>query len=140
MGAKAYSKTEIRDKLDSSGKGKIKETVKKLREEQEEKKSTLISSLGRIPKIPKPEKKVSNGPSFGDLLGGLDDVKPKPKSAPIKNKTKDLLQSFTDQSPIKPKSGSEKDKEKAKSSSDKDRHRSDRDKERSRDKDRSRDK
>jgi len=138
--SKAYSKTEIRDKLDSSGKEKIKETVKKLREEQEEKKSTLISSLGRIPKIPKPdsEKKVSNGPSFGDLLGGLDNVKPKPKAAPIKNKTKDLLQSFTDQSPNKPKSRSEKDKEKVKSSSEKEKHRSDRDKERSRDKDKDR--
>merc|ERR1712233_111234 len=93
-----------------------------------------------IPKIPKPdsEKKVSNGPSFGDLLGGLDNVKPKPKAAPIKNKTKDLLQSFTDQSPNKPKSRSEKDKEKVKSSSDKEKHRSDRDKERSRDKDKDR--
>merc|ERR1712073_245085 len=134
--SKSYSKTEMRDKLESSVKEKIKETAKKMKEEVEAKSApSIISSLGRIPKISKadPEKKNS-GPSFGDMMGGLDTVKPKPKAAPIKNKNKDLLEAFTDLSPIKPKSKSD-----SKSSSS-DKSRSDKDKERSKDKDRHRSK
>merc|ERR1712029_922333 len=135
--SKSYSKTEIRDKLQTPEKEKIKEVAKKLKEETKTSSTSLISSLGRIPKFSKPDaEKKSNGPSFGDMLGDLDSMKPKPKAAPFKNKNKDLLDAFTDQSPNKPKSKSD-----SKSSSN-DRHKSDkdrdRDKERSRDKDRDR--
>merc|ERR1712079_525609 len=121
--------------LESSVKEKIKETAKKMKEEVEAKSApSIISSLGRIPKISRadPEKKNS-GPSFGDMMGGLDTVKPKPKAAPIKNKNKDLLEAFTDLSPIKPKSKSDN------KSSSSDKSRSDKDKERSKDKDREKD-
>lgn len=133
--SKSYSKTEMRDKLESSVKEKIKETAKKMKEEVEAKSApSIISSLGRIPKISKADsEKKNNGPSFGDMMGGLDTVKPKPKAAPIKNKNKDLLEAFTDLSPIKPKSKSD-----SKSSSS-DKSRSDKDKERSKDKDREKD-
>jgi len=135
--SKSYSKTEIRDKLQTPEKEKIKEVAKKLKEETKTSSTSLISSLGRIPKFSKPDaEKKSNGPSFGDMLGDLDTMKPKPKAAPFKNKNKDLLDAFTDQSPNKPKSKSD-----SKSSSS-DRHKSDKDrdkdKERSRDKDRDR--
>ena len=135
--SKSFSKTEMRDKLQSSDKDKIKEIAKKLKEESTKAAPSIISHLGRIPKIKKPdsEKKIaSNGSSFGDLLGGMDTVKPKPKAAPIKNKNKDLLETFTEMSPIKPKSRSDK------SSSSGEKERSDKDKERSKDKDRHRDK
>ena len=149
--SKSFSKTEMRDKLQSSDKDKIKEIAKKLKEESTKAAPSIISHLGRIPKIKKPEsekKVVSNGSSFGDLLGGLDTVKPKPKAAPIKNKNKDLLETFTEMSPIKPKSRSDKSSssgEKERSDRDKDRSekekdRSEKDKERSKDKDRHRDK
>merc|ERR1712073_200901 len=121
--------------MGSSVKEKIKETAKKMKEEVEAKSApSIISSLRRIPKISRadPEKKNS-GPSFGDMMGGLDTVKPKPKAAPIKNKNKGLLEAFTDLSPIKPKSKSD-----SKSSSS-DKSRSDKDKERSKDKDREKD-
>jgi len=135
--SKSFSKTEMRDKLQSSDKDKIKEIAKKLKEESTKAAPSIISHLGRIPKIKKPDsekKSASNVSSFGDLLGGLDTVKPKPKAAPIKNKNKDLLETFTEMSPIKPKSRSDK------SSSSGEKERSDKDKERSKDKDRHRDK
>lgn len=153
--SKSYNKTEMRDKLQSTDKERIKEVAKKLKEESKSSPS-LISSLGRIPKIAKTESidKKSNGPSFGDMMGGLDSVKSKPKSAQIKNKNKpDLLDTFTNQSPIKPKSKSESkgdkhrsDKDKSRDKDrerdrDKDRHKSkNRDRERERDKERSKDK
>ena len=37
------------------------------------------------------------------MLGVLNVKKPKPKAPPIKNKNKDLLESITNPSPIKPK-------------------------------------
>ena len=136
--AKSYSKTEMRDKVDTPQKERIKDIARKLKEES--KSPTNISSLGRIPKIAKTEERKisSNGPSFGDMMGGLDSVKTKPKAPPIKNKNKDLLETFTNQSPIKPKSKSEsKSSDKHRSSSDKERSRDD--KEKSRDKNRDRD-
>ena len=138
--SKSFSKTEMRDKLQSSDKDKIKEIAKKLKEESTKAAPSIISHLGRIPKIKKPEtekKSSNNGSSFGDLLGGLDTVKSKPKAPPIKNKNKDLLETFTEMSPIKPKSRSDKSD---KTSSNGDKERSDKDKERSKDKDRHKEK
>lgn len=134
--SKSFSKTEMRDKLQSSDKNKIKEIAKKLKEESKDVPS-IISHLGRIPKIQKAdsEKRISNnGSSFSDMMGGLDTVKSKPKAAPIKNKNKDLLEAFNETSPIKPKSKPDK------SSSNGDKHRSDKDRERSKNKDRERSK
>merc|ERR1711953_16125 len=113
----------------SPQKERIKEIAKRMKEETKEK-SNQISSLGKIPKLSKSEmEKKTSGPSLGDMMGGLDSIKSKPKAAPIKNKNKDLLESL-DSSPLKPKPRSD-----VKS----DKHRSEREKERSRDKDRDRD-
>ena len=125
--SKSFSKTEIRDKLKSPQKERIKEIAKKMKEES--KSSNSISSLAKIPKLSKSElDKKNSGPSFGDMMGGLDSLKSKPKAAPIKNKNKDLMESL-DSSPLKPK---------PRSDSKSDKHRSEREKERSRDKDRDR--
>jgi len=101
--AKPYSRSELRTSLDSSDKERIKEVAKKMKEESG---TSITAGLGRIPKIVKPgmDDKKKNGASFGDLLGGLDDVKKiKPKAPPIKNKNKDLLESINNPSPLKPK-------------------------------------
>jgi len=102
--AKPYSRTELRNSLDSTDKERIKEVAKKLKEESG---ATPSASLGRIPKLVKPgaekDEKKKNGASFGDLLGEMDVKKPKPKAPPIKNKNKDLLDSINNPSPIKPK-------------------------------------
>ena len=125
--SKSFNKTEIRDKLKSPQKERIKEIAKKMKEES--KSSNSISSLAKIPKLSKSElDKKNSGPSFGDMMGGLDSLKSKPKAAPIKNKNKDLMESL-DSSPLKPK---------PRSDSKSDKHRSEREKERSRDKDRDR--
>lgn len=144
--SKSYSKTEIRDKLKSPQKERIKEIAKRMKEESRAQ-SNQIASLGKIPKLPKSDVDKKNiSPSFGDLLGGLDSMKSKPKAAPIKNKNKDLLDSLDSSSPLKPKPRSdsksdkhrsekpEKEKERSRDR-DRERHKS-RDKERSRDKDR----
>jgi len=102
--AKPYSRTELRNSLDSSDKERIKEVAKKLKEESG---ASQSAGLGRIPKIVKPgtdkddKKKIVS--SFADMLGEIDVKKAKPKAPPIKNKNKDLLDSITNPSPIKPK-------------------------------------
>jgi len=100
--AKPYSRTELRTSLDSTDKERIKEVAKKMKEESG---ASASSTLGRIPKIVRPgqDKEKKNGSSFSDMLGVLDVKKPKPKAPPIKNKNKDLLESITNPSPIKPK-------------------------------------
>jgi len=102
--AKPYSRTELRTSLDSLDKERIKEVAKKMKEESG---ALASSSMGRIPKIVRPgqdkDEKKKNGSSFGDMLGVLDVKKPKPKAPPIKNKNKDLLDSITNPSPMKPK-------------------------------------
>ena len=128
--SKSFSKTEMRDKLKSPQKERIKEIAKKMKEESKSS-SNSSSSLAKIPKLSKSElEKKNSGPSFGDMMGGLDSFKSKPKAAPIKNKNKDLLESLDSGSPLKPK---------PRSDSKSDKHRSEREKEKSRDKDRERD-
>ena len=130
--SKSYNKTEMRDKLKSPQKERIKEIAKRMKEESKEK-SNQISSLGKIPKLSKSEmEKKTSGPSFGDMMGGLDSIKSKPKAAPIKNKNKDLLESL-DSSPLKPKPRSDVKSDKHRSERS---ERSEKEKERSRDKDR----
>jgi hypothetical protein len=96
--------------------------ARKLKEESEQKRaapelkagSALTAGLGRIPKHPRKEPKAE-GPSFGDLLGGLD-TSAKPKAI-IKNKNKDLLESLLNSSPNKSSSSSGRKEERKKSSS-----------------------
>ena len=74
--------------------------------EAEQKVNRMTDGLGRIPRLPKkdPSQEVKKGkevPSFGDLLGGMDNT-PKPPKAIIKNKNKDLMDSLMNNSPTKP--------------------------------------
>merc|ERR1712013_833870 len=70
-----------------------------------ERKSSITAGLGRIPKISK-EKTKEQGPSFGDLLGGLDAQKPK---TIIKNK--DLMDSLLNTSASPTKSSRKEERE-----------------------------
>ncbi len=96
-----------RDEVDATEKQRIKEVAKRLREQEQKKKDkdTLskigvggpTSTLSKIPKIPK--KPQEKGPSFEDMLGGLD-AKPKTVKTPMnKNKTASLLEGLTKTSP-----------------------------------------
>jgi len=110
--SKPYRETEMRDKLDSSQKTKIKELAQKLRDES--KPSSIMTGLPKIPKIPKPEPKTLKkpGPSFEDLMFGLDSSKALPpiKPAPIKNKSRDLMAALMEDSPLPTKPTSKLDK------------------------------
>lgn len=96
-----------------------REVARKLKEESEQKhtarevepkaEARLTAGLGRIPKFPRKEPKAE-GPSFGDLLGGLD-TSAKPRAI-IKNKNKDLLESLLNSSPNKSFSSSSRKDEK----------------------------
>jgi len=98
--AKPYSRSELRTSLDSADKELIKEVAKKFKEEAG---SSTTPSLGRIPKLAKPaDKEEKKKASFGDMLGEIDTKKIK-KAPPFKNKNRDLLESITNPSPIKPK-------------------------------------
>merc|ERR1712226_893535 len=114
--SKPYRETEMRDKLDSSQKSKIKELAQKLRDES--KPSSVMNGLPKIPKVPKPEPKPlkKTGPSFEDLMFGLDSSKAQPpiKSAPIKNKNRDLIATLMEDSPVSTKPATKLDKSNAK--------------------------
>merc|ERR1712107_88234 len=129
-----YSKSELgnRGTVNNAEKERIKEVAKKMKEEAEkkdkkrvetssakqesrpestppaaERKSSITAGLGRIPKISK-EKTKEPGPSFGDLLGGLDAQKPK---TIIKNKNKDLMDSLLNTSASPTKSSRKEERE-----------------------------
>merc|ERR1712240_343320 len=76
--------------------------------------SSNTSSMAKIPKIPKLEETKKDeskpskkpGPSFEDLMFMMDSVNAKApiKAAPIKNKSRDLIASLTEDASPRPKS------------------------------------
>ena len=116
--SKPYRETEMRDGLDSAEKLRIRELAQKLRDESKSKMdfkpASVAAGLAKIPKLPKPElvKKEDpkslkkSGPSFEDLMFQMDSSSAKPpiKAPPIKNKSRDLIASLCEDSPLtKPK-------------------------------------
>ena len=110
--SKPYRETELRDGVDSIEKQRIKELAQKMREE--------AKALPKIPKISKKDdstkdKEVSvaqkpkpsstpgvKKPSFADLMSAMETPSAKTvKEAPIKNKTKLLLESLSNDSASK---------------------------------------
>ena len=121
--SRPYKETEMRNDLDSGERAKIKLMAQRLKEESQAKKlgqetnkpSTAISSLPKIPKVPRKEgeekksgtekkgeekKSLLPPPSFEDLLGAMDGkAKVAVKAPHIKNKNRDLLASFSSSPP-----------------------------------------
>merc|ERR1719474_1863610 len=114
--SKPYRETELRGGIDSSEKQRIKELAQRMREENTSKKedfkpASLVAGLARIPKIPKKEeekKEVKDmplpkkGTSFEDIMFAMDTTAKPMKAPPIKNKNKDLLESFSSSGSGKP--------------------------------------
>ena len=95
--SKPFRETEMRDGVDTAEKQRIKELAEKMRKE--------VKALPKIPKVPKkseaPKDVASNistnKPSFDDLMSAIENPTTKTvKAAPIKNKNRDLLASFSD--------------------------------------------
>ena len=127
--SKPYRETEMRDKLDSTEKLKIKELAQKLREDSKSKKDDFQPTpssvtLPKIPKVAKVEEKESTkasaggkkapGPSFEDLMFSLNSSSAQPpiKPAPIKNKSRDLIASLYEDSPVSKAAAKQRDDEK----------------------------
>merc|ERR1712130_915317 len=128
--SKPYRETEMRGKLDSTEKLKIKELAQKLREDSKNKKEDFqpTPSAGSLPKIPKVAKvddakkeKVKGGakPSFEDLMFSLNSSSAQPpiKPAPIKIKSRDLIASLYEDSPVSKAAAKQREEEKRKNES-----------------------
>ena len=113
--SKPFRETEVRGGVDSAEKQRIKELAQKMREE-------AVKTLPKIPKVPKkeePKKEKENSagsvkkPSFADLMSAMETPSTKTvKAAPIKNKNKDLLESLSDTSAVKPLSKTAREEKK----------------------------
>jgi len=131
--SKPYRETEMRDKLDSTEKLKIKELAQKLREDSKNKKEDFqptpsSASLPKIPKVAKADEakkeKIKGGagggggkkagPSFEDLMFSLNSSSAQPpiKPAPIKNKSRDLIASLYEDSPVSKAAAKQREEEK----------------------------
>ena len=112
--SKPYRETEMRDGLDLAEKLKIRELAQKLRDESKSnmdfKSVSLTAGLAKIPKLPKaevvkredPKLPKKSGPSFEDLMFQMDSSSAQPpiKQPPIKNKSRDLMASLCEDSPV----------------------------------------
>merc|ERR1712012_118497 len=129
--SKPYRETEMRDKLDSTEKLKIKELAQKLREDSKTKVGEPTPSSASLPKIPKMAKseeakkevgKPGSGggagkkPSFEDLMFSLNSSSAQApiKPAPIKNKSRDLIASLSEDSPVSKAAAKQREEERKK--------------------------
>ena len=129
--SKPYRETEMRDKLDSTEKLKIKELAQKLREDSKTKMGEPTPSSASLPKIPKMAKseeakkevgKPGSGggagkkPSFEDLMFSLNSSSAQApiKPAPIKNKSRDLIASLSEDSPVSKAAAKQREEERKK--------------------------